>query len=453
MSRKQEIVNICENENISLVRLLWVDNGGIVRGRVIDADDLESAIERGVSWPQGVQRLTALDESAQEVPVKSSGEVMLLPDTDTFRVLPYADRTVAMLCDAYSLDREPWSLDPRSRLSAYLEELESTGLRIEAAFESEFYLLKETEEGIEPYDDYPDHSADGMQNVHDIILDIVECVKDQEMDFSIYYPELGPGQQEVVINHTSGLAAADNKVFHEQTVKAIADSHGAKASFIPTPFKNEAGSGCHIHISLWDENNDNCFFNDESDSMYPLSETAREFIAGILTHAPALLAITTPNVISYRRIRSNSFASAHTCWGEGNREAMVRVPATVWDNKEDSVRIEYKPADNTTNPYLALLAIIAAGMDGIERSLDPGPPTNKSPTDLSADERDDRNIKRLPTNLGDALAAFEENEVIAEAFGEELHNAYLKLKRHQWETFSGKGEITNWELENFIKSF
>ncbi|MFC4986825.1 gamma-glutamylputrescine synthetase [Saliphagus infecundisoli] len=448
MPTRNEVIETCDSDDVSLVRLLYVGNDGVPRGRVVDADHIESALDDGINLSSAMQSFNSLDHLAPGGMFGAAGEVRILPDPETFRVLPYADRAAVLLCDLYDLDRTPWDADPRSALSSYLDDLP---YETNAAFESEFYFTRTTDDGeLIPFDDSVCFGADGMQSANDIALDMTDALKAQGMDIVAYYPEYGPGQQELVVEHAPGLQAADNHILFKQTVKGVASNNGVEATFVPKPFEEAAGSGCHIHLSLWDDGK-NVFHDPDSEGRYGLSETARHFIGGILDHAPALVALTAATVTSYKRLRPHMWASAFTCWGQDNREAIVRVPSSQWEEPSDTTRFEFKPADNTANPYLAELGLLAAGMDGVGRELDPGAPVNEDPAEMSATERTDQDIYRLPETLGDALDELEADEVIADAMGETLFQSYLEVKRSQWEEFTGT--VTDWEIDEFTRAF
>lgn len=448
MPTPDEVIETCSSDELSLVRLLYVGNDGVPRGRVVDADRVASALTNGINLSSAMQSFNSLDHLAPGGMFGAAGEVRMVPDPETFRILPYADRAAVMLCDLYDLDRTPWAADPRSTLASSLDDLP---YEASVAFESEFYLTRDTEDGeLVPFDDSVCFAADGMQSANDIVLDMTDALKAQGMDIVAYYPEYGPGQQELVVEHAPGLQAADNHILFKQTVKGVASNHGVDATFVPKPFAEAAGAGCHIHLSLWNDG-ENVFHDPDSDGQYGLSETARHFIGGVLDHAPALVALTAATVSSYRRLRPHMWASAFTCWGQDNREAIARVPSSQWDEPSETTRFEFKPADNTANPYLAELGLLAAGMDGVERELDPGAPVNEDPAEMSAAEREERGVRRLPETLGDALDELEADEVLANAMGETLFRSYLAVKRSQWDEFTGA--VTEWELDKFTRAF
>jgi len=447
MTDRAAVIERCGREDVDFVRLRHVDNAGVVRGRTVDADDIDDVLESGVNMAQIIQAFTSLDRPAAGSPFGAAGEARLVPDPETFQVLPYADRTAAMMVDKYTVDKERWGADARTVLGEFLADFEYTP---STAFESEFYLAREGEDGLEPFDESLVFTDDGMQRAHHVVTDMIDALEAQGMSLARYYAEYGPGQQELVVDHNRGVAAADDQVAYKQTVKAIAREHGLAATFSPKPFPEGPGSGCHIHLSLWD-GEDNVFYDEGSDSAYGITDTCRQFVAGVLEHAPALVALTAPSVVSYKRLQPHMWASAFTAWGLDNREAMVRVPSSQWDDPESTTRIELKAADNTANPYLALLGLLAAGRDGIERELDPGEPVEQDPGALSAAEREERGIERFPETLGEALDALAADSVLAGAMGDTLHEAYLAVKRDEWNEASSTA--TEWEAENFNRQF
>lgn len=445
-----DILQRTDTNDIELIRILFVNNSGVPRGRVVDAEKLRYILEKGANVTQAMQSFNALDRLAPEGRYGPAGEVRVVPDPDTYTILPYADRTAIMLADLRNLNDEPWAAGPRAQLGEYLNDIGTEGYVPRLSFESEFYYTRETSGGdTVPYDDTQCFAADGMQRTHDLILDTVDALKAQGMSLSAYYPEYGPGQQEVVIDHDAGIAASDSQILFKQTVKAVANDHGISASFRPVPFEELPGSGCHIHLSLW-KNGENVLYDADADDRYPLSDTGRHFVGGLLTHAPALVALTAPTVESYTRLKPGMWASAYACWGHDNREAMVRIPSVDGDNPESTLRIEFKPSDNTTNPYLAQLGLLAAGFDGIERQLDPGEPLNQDPSGVDKSELNARGIDRLPESLSAALDALETDDVLAEALGEQLHGSYVEVKRSEWAQSTGDGE---WETDYLSRGF
>jgi glutamine synthetase len=451
MTIATEVLQRADAEDIELIRLVFVNNSGVPRGRVVDYDGLESAFDEGANVTHAMQSFNALDRLVAEGKYGPAGEVRIVPDPETFTVVPYDERAAVMLGSLHSLDGEPWAAGPRAQLEGYLAELGEQGYTADAAFESEYYYLRETEDGeVEPFDDSACFATDGMRSAHDIVLDTVDALKAQGRGLATYYPEYGPGQQELVIDHDSGVAAADNHILFKETVKAVARDHGIDATFRPKPFAELPGSGCHVHLSLWHDD-ENVLYDPDADGRYPLSESGQHFVGGLLDHAPALVALTAPTVESYDRLAPGMWASAYTCWGHDNREAVVRIPSVERSNRSGTTRVEFKPADNTNNPYLALLGLLGAGMDGIERELDPGEPLNQDPGNLDEDELAARDIERLPTTLEEALDALEDDDVLRETMGEDLFESYVEVKRSEWD--QSIDEEGDWESEYLARGF
>jgi len=448
MTSADEVLQRVDASDVELVRLVFLNNSGVPRGRVVDAEGLAGALADGMNLTHAMQSFNALDRLVPGGAYGPAGEVRVMPDPETFTVVPHEDRTAVMLSDLYDLDGEPWAADPRSQLRALLADLPYTA---KAGFEAEFYLLDEDEEGeAAPFDETTCFSTAGMRSANDVVLDMVDALKAQGMGLAAYYPEYGPGQQELVVDAAEGVAAADNHVLYKETVAGVAANHGLDASFRPKPFPQLPGSGCHVHLSLWD-GDDNVLYDPDGEGRYALSERGRQFVGGLLEHAPALVALTAPTVESYDRLAPGMWSSAYTCWGPDNREAVVRVPSKQPGDPEGTTRVEFKPADSTANPYLALLGLVAAGVDGIERELAPGEPLDEDPGNLSDDERADRGIERLPTTLADAVDALEADDVLAEAMGEPLFESYLEVKRSEWE--QSTDEDGEWDASYLDRAF
>ncbi len=249
---------------------------------------------------------------------------------------------------------------------------------------------------------------------------------------------MGHGQQELSIRHTDALRAADNHLRYRDTVRAVARKHGFVASLAPKPFVDQAGNGCHIHLSAWDANGAlNLMAGDKPNE---LSAFGRHWIAGVLSHLPGLVALSAASVNSYRRLKPHMWSSAFGCWGLDNREASVRIASVLWDEKTPSINMELKPSDNSNNPYLALGGLIAAGLDGVARQLEPGAPVAVDPGALSEDERTRLGIHRLPENLTAATEALERDELLMGALGDLLGATFLAVKRSEAAAFAAKDQ-------------
>jgi glutamine synthetase len=424
-----EILKSVDEAGVRFVRILWCDNANIIRGKAVHRGALSEYLQHGVGISAAQQAIPVM----YDVPVLESGlgpvgEVRLVPDWNTFTPLPYAPGHARVLGDMVK-QGIPWSLCPRSFLKAMVAEASSEGLDVIAAFENEFYLLRQTPEGIVPADETVFASTLSM-DLHQVVIDeIAEALIEQGMLVEQYYPESGPGQQEISILYTNALAAADQQIAFRETVRAIALQHNLKASFLPKIFADKASSGCHLHLSLW-QDGQNLIPNWEAQG--ELSEIARRFIAGVLHHLPALMALTTPSTNSYRRIRPHHWSGAFRCWGMDNREAAVRVPSNP--EQRSPTHFELKTVDASANPYLALGAVIAAGLDGIRHCFELGESVTVDPGYMPDAERNARSIDLLPITLGQSIEQLSNDKVLLDALGAELAQVYLAVRKAEWET-------------------
>lgn len=440
MTAEHTPVERCRDGNCDLVRLLFVTQSGVVRTHAVDASKVESAVADGVMLSQLVQTYNALGIRDKSGRFDAAGEVRLCPDPETFRELPYAERAGAMLCDVETVDGEPWAVDPRSSLRSFAAGMQDAGLAPEVAFESEFHLFGRDGDGaVTRIDERGAYATGSTRETHDVIMAMRDALVAQDIPVEKYYPEYAAGKHEIVTGHAPGVRAADEHVLFRETVESVAHEHGYEATFLPKPFDHST-NGCHLHLSLWDDTNR--FYDAERDG---LSRTGRRFVAGVLDHADALVALTAPTANSYTRLRPQLGATAYRCWGHGNREALVRVPAVGQSDPETATRIEFRAADCTANPYIALLGLLAAGYDGIERELEPPEPVSVDPGTLSDAERAERDIRRLPRTLGAALDALADDDTLREAMGSTLFGTYLDVKRSHWAQFTDSA--VSWERE------
>jgi glutamine synthetase len=430
----QDVLARASSENLRLVRFLYCDHGNVVRGKAAHASALADCLESGIGLTVAMQAFCLTEHLAPGTQLGPVGEIRLVPDVRTFSVLPYAPREARLLCDMYTLDGEPWDLCPRTFLQQMIDRAGRQGLRVIAAFEYEFYLARQTDDGrFVPADDSLCFSSDGMDRQGTVIGAIIDALEQQGLQPRQYYPELGPGQQELTIQHAPLLQAADRQIAVRETIRAVALQHGLVATFAPKPFDNQAGSGCHVHLSLWNGGHNVMY---DSAGQLGLSSLGRSFVAGILTHLPGLLALTCPSVNSYARLAPNMWSSAFTCWGPDNREACVRVASPFKGRVEATTNIEIKAVDGSANPYLALGALVAAGLDGIARGLDPGDPVSINPTDIDESEREQRGIRRYPATLAEAISELEQDEVLLDALGPRRAHEFIGVRRAEWADLS-----------------
>jgi glutamine synthetase len=433
-----DVLHRTEVDGLRLVRFLWCGNDGTVRAKASGTAGLAARLASGIGLTVAMQAMNALDQLQPVEGMGPVGEVRLVPDLDTFRVLPYAPRTGALLCDHVGLDGVPAPVCQRSFLKRMEARLAERGAMLRAAFENEFSLATQVEGRYVPVDSSLCFSTIGLAASQDYIDELVGALEDQEIVVEQFYAELGHGQQELSTAHAPALRAADEQLYVRETIRGVATRRGLVASLAPKPWPDNAGNGCHIHFSLWDESGRNRFHDPAAPDS--LSGEARAFLAGVLAHLPGLCGLTAPSFNSYRRLVPQYWAGAYACWGHDNREAPIRVPSVFRGLEEASTNAELKAADATCNPYLALGGLAAAGLDGLERGLELPDPVEVDPATLPDEERERRGIARLPEKQAEALDALAGDGVLVDALGSTLAQSYLAVRRSEWAVYSTEDE-------------
>ncbi len=431
--KAKDAVREADEAGLRLVRFLWCGNDGTVRAKASGRHGLEGRLESGIGLTVAMQAMSGLDH-LQPVPgMGPVGEIRLVPDLDTFRVLPYAPNAGAVLTDHVGLDGEPAAVCQRSFLKRMQERLEERGLLLQASFENEFSLATKVDGAYLPIDSALCFSTIAATASQDYVDELAWALEAQRIPLEQYYAELGHGQQEISTGHAPAVQAADEQLLVRETIRGVAARHGLVASLAPKPWPENAGNGGHVHFSLWEGDRNRFYDVSRSDG---LSDTARSFIAGLLAHLPGLCGLTAPSFNSYHRIIPQYWAGAFTCWGYDNREAPVRVASVFRGAEEASTNAELKACDATCNPYLALGGLIAAGLDGLERGLEPPEPVDVDPATLAEDERARRGIVRLPATQEEALDALAADRLLLAALGPTLADSYLAVRRSEWVAYS-----------------
>ncbi len=429
---------------VRLIRFLYTDNGGIIRAKASHITSLRRRIDDGIGLTVAMQAMNMLDQLAPVEGMGPVGEIRLVPDPASFKILPYAPDTAAMTTDMMTLDGLPWGACPRSFLKRQIAAAADLDISLQMVVELEWslaekYTKPDGTESFRPVDESLCFSTTGFLITQDVINDLVIALEQQGIQPEQFYAELGHGQQELSVVHAEPLTAADNHIFTREAIRAVSYRHGLYASLAPKPFLDQAGNGGHIHFSLWDKAHKRNVMYDPANP-YGISRVGLHFIAGVLDHLPGLLAITCPSYNSYRRLQPHFWSSAYTVWGPDNREGAVRVASRFKSDEEGSANAELKAADLAANPYLAFGTLIAAGLDGVRRQLDPGEATLVDPGNYTDAERARRGIKRFPTTLTETLDALEQDHVLVEALGPMLSTSYLAVKRKEVETFSANDD-------------
>jgi len=402
------------------ISLRFSDINGTLKEVLVSEEKLKSSKEFGI-WFDG--------SSIQGLVRRYESDMRLKPDESSVYKL---NGMRVYFCDIYC-GKRPYEGDPRFILKKVLKEAEDMGYEVKAAGELEFYLLKESEwvDRGSYFDVSPKDRA------HEVKLKTIEKLGEAGIDWDTAHHEVGYGQNEIDIKFDDPLRTADKILFSKNVIKLVAESEGMRATFMPKPFVGLPGNGMHLHLSLW--NGDENAFYDSKDE-YNLSEIAKHFIGGIFMHAGAITAVANPTVNSYKRLGEFE-APKYIYWGRKNRDALIRVPEILSPN---SCRIEYRASDPSTNPYLAFAVVLKAGLEGVKKGIEP-------PKALEEDIYENgryKTLDRLPGTLIDALNAFEKDETIFNALAP-ASKEFLDLKRKEWEEFTTR-RVTDWELERYL---
>lgn len=412
--------NLNQPSDMDFIRILWCDNANIIRAKALHRNSYQNS-DYYVGISEAQQAISTMGTIVEESGLDPVGEVQLVGDPTSFTPLPYSPGHGRIMGDMMK-DGETWEYCPRGFLKNIIKDASETGFKVKAAFENEFYLLRRDEGDIVPSDNTPFASTYAMDINGEIIHDVVEALTEQGLEVQQYYPESGSGQQEITIKYTDALKACDNQIAFRETVKVVAFKHGFLASFLPKIFPDKTGSGCHLHLSLW-KDDENVLTDHQGE--YGLSEIGGQFIAGVLHHLPALMAITTPIPNSYRRIVPHTWTGAYQCWGADNREAAIRI---IREPDGEIKNFELKTVDVSSNPYLALGVVITAGLDGIKQEMELVNPVQEDPAYFSEDELEELKINRLPSDLKESIRKLKKDMVILSAMGEKLAKAYIAVK-------------------------
>jgi glutamine synthetase len=437
----QDVVQRAHHEDLRLVRFLYCDNGGIIRGKATHTSKLASRMQEGIGQTLAMQAFTGVETLADVEGMGPVGEFRLIPDPDTFVILPYVPHTATMFCDMISTDGTPWAACPRGFLKRMISRLAEQGMHAEAAMEHEFYLARAENGHYRPADGSLCYSSIGLDEQAEVIDAALAALEAEGLSIELFHTELGPAQQELSIGHSPVLRAADNVCLVRETVRGVARKYNLYATFAPKPFLDQAGSGAHIHFSLWGTENSQWpnknLFSDPS-KRGGFSQLGLYFVGGVLRHIRGLVALTCGSPNSYRRLLPHYWSSAYAAYGFDNREGAIRIPSIFSQHGADSVNIELKCSDHSGNPYLALGALIAAGLDGIKNRIDPGEAQEIDPGNYSDQEREQRGIRRLPTTLDEAIDELARDSVLIEALGPALATSYIAVKRNEAAFFKEK---------------
>lgn len=443
----QDVLEHIRSEQVHFVDLLFTGMLGELKSITVSAEEMPSvfASDKGVDG-SSVLGFARLEESDQ----------VLVPDPGTFRIYPYQvppeEKTACIFCDVHNPDRSHFAGSPRHLLDRTVERARDAGYDdFVVAPELEFFLFRLNGDQPRPLPfDQGGYFDSGTNDPADAIKkQMMIALRKLGVETECVHHEVAPGQHEIDIHYGPALQTADNTMLVKQVVKAVAGQHGALATFMPKPLSGENGSGMHTHFSLW-KGGKNLFYDPKGEP-YHISVIGRHFIAGVLDHVREITAVLNPLVNSYKRIIPGYEAPVYISWASINRSALIRVPNVRAEAEPTGRRAEIRSPDPSCNPYLAFALILAAGLDGIQRHLEPPSPVDRiNLFGMTPQERKERGILSLPGSLEDAIKDFQRSTWVREQLGEHLHTKLLEARWKEWDLF--REAVTDWELATYLRS-
>ena len=431
--------------NVRYILAQFVDIHGVAKTKSVPVDHFQDILTDGAGFAG-----FAVWGLGQE---PHDPDFMAVGDLETLTLVPWQPGYARIVCTG-TVKGKPYPLDTRHILQQQVNRMNQRGWVLNTGLEPEFMLLSRNSDGsLHPADDSdilekPCYDYKGLSRSRGFLEKLVDSL--QTIGFDVYQidHEDANGQFEINFSFSPAITSADRYVLFRMAASEIAREFGTICSFMPKPMTNRTGTGTHMHMSIWD-NNGNDLFKDKSDkNQLGLSELAYQFLAGLLSHAPALAALVAPSVNSYKRLvvgRSLSgatWAPAYISYGDNNRTSMVRIPQG---------RLELRLSDSSCNPYLATAAVIAAGLDGIERNLDPGPPHNINHYRYTEEALKEMGIGILPQNLNEAINALKKDILFFDQLGQDFLNEYIQLKEMEWIEY--QRHVSDWEVNRYLEFF
>jgi glutamine synthetase len=442
---REEAQKFCRDNGIRYVLAQFVDIHGSAKAKAVPVEHLDMVLTDGAGfagfavWGLGM---------GPEGP-----DYMAVGDLSTLSLIPWMPGYARLICNGV-VNRKSYPYCSRVALKAQTARLEERGYTLFTGIEPEFMLLSRRADGslgpADPTDDLdkPCYDYKGLYRTREALDEMVAGLRAVGIDVYQIDHEDGNGQFEINFTYADALKSADNFTFVKMAASEIAHKHGMIATFMPKPFSNRTGSGAHFHVSLGSKSQKNAFHDPGDKSGMGLSPLAYQFLAGVLAHARALAAVAAPTVNSYKRLvvgrslSGSTWAPAYIAYGDNNRTACVRVPFG---------RLEVRLPDSGCNPYLVSAALIAAGLDGIDRKLDPGPAQNINLYELTPAQLKEKGIKLLPQSLNEAVDALEADPVICGGLGQDLAREFIRLKRMEWTEYSR--HVSDWESKRYLEFF
>ncbi|MGM0380940.1 MAG: glutamine synthetase family protein [bacterium] len=438
---ESEVLAKVSEENVEFIRLWFTDLAGSLKGFMVPRDELEKGFEEGFGFDgSSIEGFSRIQES----------DMLAQPDPETFALLPWTaedsdEPPVGMMfCDILSHDGTPYGVDPRYILKQSLEDAREMGFDQYFTGPEMEYFYFESPDSTKLIDHGGYFDLTAMDLPNDLRKETIMALGDMGIDVPYSHHEVAPSQHEINLHHSEALRMADITIIYRYVVKEVANRNGVHATFMPKPLEEENGSGMHVHLSLY-KDGENAFF--DPSARFNLSETARQFIAGILEHIKEITAVTNQWPNSYKRLIPGYEAPVYLSWGQSNRSALLRVPANR-KGEEGATRVELRSPDPAANPYLTFAVMLQAGLEGIREGYELEPPTTDNIYEMAPQERHKAGIESLPGSLGEAIYHFENSDLMKEVFGEEAFDNYVREKRYVWDQY--RQHVSQYELDEYL---
>lgn len=435
---REEILKVCREEDVKFLRLQFTDIFGVNKNVEVPKSQFEKALDGEIMFDgSSIEGFARIEES----------DMLLRPDYNTFRVFPWngnEGKVARLICDIMNPDGSPFEGCPRQTLKRVCQKAEKLGFIMEAGPEAEFFLFPYDESGKPTRQT---HDSAGYFDLAPLDLgeearrEVVDVLNSLGFEVEAAHHEVAQGQHEIDFKYAEAVHTADNVATFKFVVRKVAQKYNLHATFMPKPVFGINGSGMHVHQSLF-KGDENAFYDANSED--GLSEITKQYIAGILKHAKAFVAITNPLINSYKRLVPGYEAPVNIAWSERNRSPLVRVPA----KRGKSTRIEVRVPDPSANPYLALAVMLAAGLEGIEQKLTPPPAVNKNIFTMSQREKRRLKIEELPANLWEAIQNLEKDKLMQETLGEHIFRHFINAKKMEWADYIS--QVHEWELDRYF---
>jgi len=438
-----DVIRIVQEENVKFIRLEFTDILGVLKNISITVEQLGKALNGELMFDgSSIEGFVRIEES----------DMYLKPDIDSFLVLPWispisSSKTGRLICDIFDPEGNPFHGCPRFALAKVLQEAKDLGYSMQVGPEPEFFMFQVDENGtpsLQTHDKASYFDLPPVDKGEDARRDMVETLQCMGFEIEAAHHEVAPGQHEIDFKYMDALRTADNIMTFRIVVRTVAQRHGLHATFMPKPVYGINGSGMHLHVSLF-KDGQNVFYDATKED--GLSETCRSFIAGVLKHAPAISAITSPTVNSYKRLVPGYEAPVYIAWSYRNRSPLIRIPA----KRGLSTRIEVRSPDPSCNPYLGLAVILKAGLEGIREKLSPPPSVEQNIYDMDLATRNEQGIASLPENLYEAIKELKQDKLIQDALGAHIYSRFVMAKTKEWENYSSR--VYDWELNEYLEKF